>query len=121
VLRTVLIVDDNADARDSLAMLLGLKGFATATADDGREALDYLACHAAPALVVLDLSMPVLNGWEFLCRRRRDPALAGVPVVVLTAFAEFSCQGVLELGAQDCLGKPADPLALLDVVRRYTA
>jgi CheY-like chemotaxis protein len=117
----VLIVDDNAAASDSLALLLGLEGYAAATAADGQQALAYLGSHPATALVVLDLMMPVMDGWEFLRRRQADPALAGVPVVVLTAVAQSSREGVLELGADACLEKPADIEALLAAVRRFAS
>ena len=83
----VLVVEDNLDLADSLALYLSLRGLASAVAADGAAALEYLGRHEPPRLVVLDLMMPVLDGWGFLRQRRRDPALAAVPVLVCSGVA----------------------------------
>jgi CheY-like chemotaxis protein len=80
----VLIVEDDADIRETLAELLATAGYDTAQAANGREALDQ-ARRAPPDLIVLDLMMPVMDGWQFRSAQRRDPALAPIPVIVVSA------------------------------------
>src|SRR5262245_62354165 len=81
----VLIVEDDADLRDMMAQLLSMQGFKAATVANGREALDYLRSGSRPDLILLDLMMPVMDGWEFRRQQVADPELAGVPVVILSA------------------------------------
>ncbi len=87
--RVVLLVDDDEDAREALGATLTERGFDVATAANGEEALQYLLDAPAPAVVVLDLSMPVKDGWEFLVERNQDSGLSSIPVIVLSA-----CEGV---------------------------
>ncbi len=115
----VLIVDDDAATRDALALLLNNSGYATATAADGQEALTYLRSHPAPGLVLLDLLMPVADGWQFLAERSKDAALAGVPVVTLSAGGKSLRAAAMALGADDFLEKPIAPDDLLAIVGRY--
>src|SRR5512147_1632573 len=82
----VLIVEDDADLREMMAQLLSLEGFQTATVANGREALEYLHRSDSPEVILLDLMMPVMDGWEFRRHQQADPALARVPVIVLSAL-----------------------------------
>ena len=82
----VLIVEDDEDLREMMAQLLTLEGFQTATVANGQEALAYLHASARPEVILLDLMMPVMDGWEFRRRQQADPDLAGVPVIVLSAL-----------------------------------
>ena len=70
-----------------MAQLLSLEGFQTAAVANGQEALDYLRQENAPNLILLDLMMPVMDGWEFRRRQRADPGIADIPVVVLSALS----------------------------------
>jgi CheY-like chemotaxis protein len=115
----VLIVDDDPANRDSLALMLRLSGCDVRTAVNGRDALDQLHGPAAPDLILLDLMMPVMDGWEFLRRRKNEAPLARVPVVVLSALGETYRREILSLGAEAVLQKPAEPEELLAVVRRH--
>ncbi len=81
---TVLVVDDDFDIRECISELLAAEGFDVHSASNGREGLDLLET-AHPGVVVLDLMMPVVNGWEFLEEQKRRPDVARVPVVVVTA------------------------------------
>lgn len=111
----VLIVEDDEDLREMMAQLLSLEGFQTAAVANGREALDYLQQESAPDVILLDLMMPVMDGWEFRRRQQADPALADVPVIVLSALD----QGRAEVSAEAVLKKPLDFDRLLALVRSY--
>jgi CheY-like chemotaxis protein len=114
----ILIVDDDDVTRHTLTVLLNGAGYNVVPAADGQEALNYLSSHPAPALVLLDLRMPVADGWQFLAERARDPVLASVPVVVLSAARSVRA-AAMTLGATDFYEKPIDPDDLLAVVGRY--
>jgi CheY-like chemotaxis protein len=80
----ILVVDDNPDARETLAEVLGIAGYAVRQAENGRVALD-MAAEKRPALMLLDLMMPVMSGWDVLETLRNDPSLRDIPVVVVSA------------------------------------
>lgn len=108
----VLVVDDDREWRDLVALALGWAGIPAVTASDGIEALRALRGGAErPVAIVLDLTMPRLTGWEFRAVQLRDAALRDIPVVVVSGD---------ELGpiaAQRYLRKPCTPDALLEAVR----
>jgi CheY-like chemotaxis protein len=81
----VLVVEDDREQREALCAMLDLEGFGHAEAANGQEALDYLNESRAPCLVLLDLEMPVMNGWEFRANELADERLSRIPVVVVTA------------------------------------
>jgi CheY-like chemotaxis protein len=86
-METVLIVDDEVSTRDALSELLGKDGRAIVTAGDGQEAFERLADIPRPCLIVLDLMMPRMDGWEFIRRQSADPSIASIPTIVLSARA----------------------------------
>ena len=110
----VLIVDDDPDLLDATSFVLENEGIVVETARNGQEALAVLRARRLPELVLLDLMMPVMNGWEFLEEVAKDPVLKALPVVVLTAAARTAVPGATEV-----LSKPMDLMALLRVVERY--
>jgi CheY-like chemotaxis protein len=112
----VLIVEDDEDLREMMAQLLSLEGFHTATVANGREALEYLHEAERPQVILLDLMMPVMDGWEFRRQQQADPVLAPVPVIVLSALDQ---QRASSLGADAFLKKPLDFDRLLSLVRSY--
>ncbi|MGH8012220.1 MAG: response regulator [Candidatus Binataceae bacterium] len=83
---TVLIVDDDVEALDALASILEFEGCRVATAVNGKAALDYLRQNAPPDLVISDLVMPEMNGWQLRAELKRDPVLARVPILIVTAL-----------------------------------
>jgi CheY-like chemotaxis protein len=110
----VLIVDDDPDLLDVTSFVIEGEGMAVETAKNGEEALALLRAGRLPALVLLDLMMPVMNGWEFLATVAKDPLLKDIPVVVLTAAEHAEVPG-----AREVVTKPMDLKDLLRVVERY--
>jgi CheY-like chemotaxis protein len=110
----VLIVDDDPNLLEVTSFVIESEGVAVETAKNGEEALALLRAGRRPGLVLLDLMMPVMNGWEFLDEVGRDPLLKVLPVVVLTAAERAQVPGGVEV-----LCKPVDLRALLRVVERY--
>jgi CheY-like chemotaxis protein len=106
----VLIVEDDHDVREMLAMLLRQESYEVMTATNGAEALNLMR-HRRPCLVLLDLMMPVMNGWDFRRFQIADPALADIPVICLTAV--FDPARVAEELNVQCFRKP---VALDDVL-----
>ena len=114
----VLVIDDDADIRDSIGDILELRGYRVARAANGREALDRLQHGPPPCVILLDLMMPVLNGWEFREQQSRDTRLAGVPVVVISGDGSTD-EKAAKIGVSEFLRKPLELSAILDVVRRH--
>jgi CheY-like chemotaxis protein len=112
----VLIVEDDEDLREMMAQLLTLEGYEAATVANGREALDYLHHTSTPNVILLDLMMPVMDGWEFHRQLEADPALAPVPVIVLSAVDQVRAANI---HAAAFLKKPLDFDRLLALVRTY--
>jgi type IV pilus assembly protein PilB len=113
----ILIVDDDKMIRMLVKRLLAKEGYEVIEGENGQQAID-LAREHRPDLLLMDLVMPEMNGYEAIGRIRQDPGLAGLPVMILTAEAGAkSEQRVLELGADDYLVKPFDPPVLLLRVR----
>jgi len=108
----ILIVDDDAEFRAVLRQVLEDEGCAVSEAADGRAALDVLRGTALPHLILLDLMMPVMNGWDFHAEVQKDPSLAGIPVAVLSAVGQMRPFGLMHE-----LHKPIDLPNLLGLLR----
>src|SRR4051794_26184371 len=115
---TILVVEDDVDVRDMLAVLLEDAGYRVMTAENGEDALRKLRASPAPILMFLDLTMPVMDGWAFIEERRTDPALAAIPVVVISAVAGSSRSAPYNTIAA-IVEKPFDPEVVLEAVRRF--
>jgi CheY-like chemotaxis protein len=107
----VLIVDDDDDIRDTLADILDAEGYRSIPATNGKEALRILTDGVGPCVLLLDLMMPVMNGWELLDVIRKTPALAATPVVAITAGRQPAPL------ANRLLHKPLEADELLEVLR----
>jgi CheY-like chemotaxis protein len=114
----ILVVEDDGDLRDSVCEVLASEGFPTACAANGREALDWLLKNSAPCAIVLDLMMPVMSGAELRAHLLKDPGLAAIPVIVLSALDEARQRGQVG-GAKAYLKKPIDPDALVSALQRF--
>jgi CheY-like chemotaxis protein len=114
--RTVLVVDDDEDIRESLREVLEAERYAVRTAADGQDALAVLAsAPQRPSLILLDLMMPGMNGWEFLKVLKADAGFAAIPVVVLSASSSKVESATV------ILRKPIALDTLLNVVRTHCA
>lgn len=112
LMASVLVVDDERDNREALSEALAHAGFEVIAAGDGEEGLVKLrAFH--PAVVLLDLTMPRMNGWQFREAQRADPDVAGIPVIVVTALARAP-----DVDAAATIRKPVEVEELLRTVRR---
>jgi two-component system, chemotaxis family, chemotaxis protein CheY len=112
--RSVLVVEDDLDVREALVDALTIEGHVVATAGDGLEALQ-VARRRPPDLILLDLMMPRMSGWEFRAAQRMDPVLSSLPVIVMSACSR---EWDAELRAAAYLTKPFDLDTLLGLVER---
>jgi CheY-like chemotaxis protein len=112
----ILVVEDDAGACEALAELLQDEGYGVALARNGQDALDQLKSSGLPSLILLDLLMPVMDGWQFREQQKRDAAIRGIPVIVLTALRQ-----VPDFDAEALFHKPVEIPDLLDAVRRCCA
>ena len=115
VLGSVLVVDDDEDLREGLGDLLAGEGYVVRTAADGSDALEDFKKSGVPDVVLLDLRMPRMDGFEFLRRQAADETIRDVPVVVVSST---TVSGVWAYPVVAVLDKPADLVRLFDVVRR---
>jgi two-component system, chemotaxis family, chemotaxis protein CheY len=117
-LPTVFVVDDDAAVLDGLSELFESEGYGVATARDGWSALEKLRGGLRPSVILLDLMMPAMDGWDFRQAQLRDVALKDISVVVLTAagFSETSIK--VQFGDIEFVAKPPDVGELLGAVRR---
>jgi len=117
----VLLVEDHETSADGYAQLLTGAGYGVLRAKDGYEALAEVS-RRAPSLVLLDLKLPKLDGWELLQRLKADPSMASVPIVIVTGDSLPSHHEMARSrGAAAVLSKPIDPAELLAVVRATLA
>ena len=100
----ILVIEDQADSREALAELLQREGYSVATATNGQEGLD-LARTSRPALILLDLHMPIMDGPGFCRAQASDPLIAGIPVLVVSADGDGRAIAA-RIGAAGCVPKP---------------
>lgn len=116
-MKEVLVVDDDEDIRTVLAEFLSYEGFSVTSAGDGLEALSILGGGARPSVILLDLKMPGMNGVQFREAQRGDPAISGIPVIVITADGDAEAKAAA-VQAQGLVRKPVDLDDLVTQVRR---
>jgi CheY-like chemotaxis protein len=103
---SILVVDDEAEIRQLISAVLTEEGYTVAQATNGREALAYLrAAPTLPCVILLDLMMPIMNGWEFLRARQNYPLLATIPTVAISAVRTFATATALDCHGAWCPGR----------------
>jgi CheY-like chemotaxis protein len=116
---TVLVVDDDKNVCSLICETLAGQGYKTVIAGNGREALAYLrSAPCSPGLILLDLMMPEMTGWEFRKEQQEDPALADIPVAIITGLPDVAGKA-LDIGAVDVLYKPSRVETLTALVSRF--
>ncbi len=113
----VLVAEDDRDVADAIVAVLEIEGYRVASAENGKVALEMLRSGLVPEAIVLDVMMPVMNGWEFRREQLADPALAVIPVIVVSADCHARSVAPT-LGILEVLPKPADVDELLRTLER---
>ncbi len=119
--RPILLVEDDADIRGMISQLLELEGYRVEVCANGADALVVLRASAPgdmPGLILLDLMMPVMNGWQFRAEQALDPGLDEIPVVVMSGDGRVT-ERAPPVRAASFLKKPVDLDVLLETIRRY--
>lgn len=111
--RSVLLVDDSPVVQGAMKMVLEWEGYQVACAANGREALDYLQGFKKPCVILLDLDMPVMDGWQLREELKQDPNLASIPVVTVSAMRDPMLRD-----SAGCVEKPFVPEELLQAIRQ---
>jgi len=117
----ILLVDDDAELRDALAAALPEVGYDVVSAANGREALDLLKARPLPRVIVLDLLMPVMNGWDFCDAARGDPTMGKIPIVVTSGAVSRDPSSPYFIDVDDFITKPFGLDELLVKIRRLSA
>ncbi|HEX8245313.1 MAG TPA: response regulator [Longimicrobium sp.] len=117
--RTILLVEDHEDNRIVYRTMLEHFGYRVLLAGDGGEGVR-LARESLPDLILMDVSIPVMDGWEATATLKRDPATARIPIIALTAHAlAADRERAQEVGCDGYLAKPVEPRRVLEEVRRF--
>jgi CheY-like chemotaxis protein len=116
--RHVMVVEDDGLIRESIVEALQDHGYVVTSVGNGRDALDALAASPPPDVILLDLMMPVMDGRSFRDEQLRDPALAAIPVVVLSAASDVA-RAAADMGVAGVLRKPVTLRVLLEELRRH--
>ena len=113
----VLLVEDDEDCREVVGLILEGAGHEVVAAENGKVGLDRLH-DSGPCVIVLDLMMPVMDGWRFRAAQLRDAATCSLPVVIMSGAAQVDDRAQ-QLGVQDYIAKPVVPEQLLETLSRY--
>ena len=113
----VLVVEDDDDCREAVSFVLENAGHEVVAAENGKVALNRLR-DSEPCVIVLDLMMPVMDGWRFRAAQLQDDRAASLPVVIMSAVAQVD-ERAQQLGVQDYVSKPIEPEQLLEKLSHY--
>jgi CheY-like chemotaxis protein len=112
--RSILVIDDDVAATESLTDILTAEGYSVASAKNGKEALQHLRGVPPPRLIILDLFMPEMDGWEFRREQLKDAKLRDIPVVVMTGASVYA-----GIDANVIVHKPLDVARFVSLIERY--
>ncbi|QIB65744.1 response regulator [Kineobactrum salinum] len=117
--RRILVIEDHADNLDLMVYLLGAFGYRVSTARNGREGLD-CAARERPDVIICDIQMPVMDGYQVIHELKHNPDLAAIPVIAVTAFAmPGDRQKVMAAGFDGCFTKPIDAETFVQQMREF--
>jgi CheY-like chemotaxis protein len=119
--KTILLIEDDPGVRSGTAAFLENEGFSVMPASTGADALLILKHTEPPDLIVLDLMLPVMSGWDVRAELAKDERLARVPVVIFSGVVDRQEAALLHVRPENCVKKPVRPRELLAVVRRCLA
>lgn len=115
---SIVIIEDDEDIREAMHSLLELEGYPVISFENGKDAIDALKEYSDPCLILLDLMMPIMNGWEFLkARKSLGDTIVAIPVYIVSAIA--SQQEAEKTGASGYIKKPVDADILIRIVEDY--
>jgi CheY-like chemotaxis protein len=117
IVKRVLVIEDDQDIREAVAEVLTSDGYEVTAAANGLEGLHEARAHP-PSLIVLDLMMPTMNGWQFREAQKQEPALADIPVIVISAYCDIEGPRLDEAAR---FAKPFDLMTLLLAVDKFAA
>ncbi len=115
--RTIMVIEDDPDGLEALSAVLQHGGYAVIEATDGAQALHALETGSIPDMILLDLMLPVMDGWQFLAEQRARPALASIPVVLVSGERDLR-RRANELGVAGALVKPVEIDELLSIIEQ---
>ena len=116
---TIILAEDTEDIRVLLKVVLEMRGYRVVEAVDGQQVLD-LVSRERPDLILMDLNMPVLDGWEATRRLRKDPAMRAIPIIALSAYCSGGWEEkALAAGCTSCVVKPIDSHSLDKVIMQF--
>jgi len=110
----ILVIDDDEGVREAMVSILQVMGYSVASAINGKDALDYLRRAATPDLIISDLAMPIMDGRQFRREQVKEPRLAKIPVIVVSALSDQT-----DIDANEIFIKPVEVEILLAAVDRY--
>lgn len=113
--KSILVIDDDDGIREALKAALEYEGYEVTTAENGQIALDLLHSGSQPCFIVLDLMMPVMDGWTFAGKLAEDPKFSQIPFVVVSAFEDKA----QDLQAKSIFKKPVNLKALFEVIKKW--
>jgi CheY-like chemotaxis protein len=117
--KPILIIEDNGQTSYLLAYILKKHGYAVSQAGDGREGIE-LAGHVDPGLILLDIQLPVLDGYAVARALRSNPGLSDVPIIAVTSYAMVGDrERILAAGCTDYIEKPIDPDTFMSQIERH--
>ncbi|MDD4975167.1 MAG: response regulator [Bacteriovorax sp.] len=113
----ILLVEDDLDISEAIQSILEEEKYKVKCTFNGKEALDYLTtAEKTPSLILLDIMMPQMNGYEFREAQLQDPRIANIPTIILSAAGKY--ENIEKLNFKECLKKPLDLETLIDVVKK---
>jgi CheY-like chemotaxis protein len=115
---SILIIEDDQEIREALEEILRFEGYEVGSVKNGKEGLDYLHKASAPSVILLDMMMPVMNGYQFLAAYQEEPSFSGIPVIVLSADNALEDK-LKQFQVRFFLKKPIELERLLELVKQH--